>query len=163
VNVDCLIEAIEAARETWDFVLELVPPGAWETVDPQTGWSVKDQVAHVAWHELEMVGLIESRALEGSPWWLVDADQRDAAIHEEYKDATLDDVLVMAEGAYSRLLEALEGLEDEELADPSYFKNMPSDWTPWHLIAANTYIHYAEHAISIRRMLRNVKGNRTNT
>jgi hypothetical protein len=154
VTVDCLIEAIEAARETWDFVLGLVPSGAWETVDPSTGWSIKDQVAHVAWHELEMVGLLESKAFEGPPWWLADTDGQDTDIHEEYKDAALADVLTMAEGAHTRLVEALEELDDEELDDPSYFKNMPSDWTPWHLVAANTCQHYAEHAFAIRRTLR---------
>jgi len=154
VNVECLIEAIIAARENWDFVLEHVPAGTWETADPSTGQSIKEHVAHVAWHELEMIGLLEKRALEGAPWWLLDPAEKDVSIHEEYKDAQLDDVFEMAAGTYPRMLEALEGLDDEELEDPAYFKNMPSDWTPWHLIANNTYIHYAEHAIAMRRMLR---------
>lgn len=57
-------------------------------------------------------------------------------------------------GTHARLIEALEELNDEELDDPSFFKNMPSDWTLWHLVAANTYQHYAEHAFTIRKTLR---------
>lgn len=154
MHVDCLIEAIEAARENWDFVLGLVPEDQFEIVDPAMGWTVKDHLAHVAWHELEMVGLIETMALEGSPWWLLHTDQRNANIHEEFADVSLDDVFATADVAYTRLLEALKALEDEDLDDPSRFKNMPSDWTPWRLIASNTYQHYIEHALTIRKALR---------
>ena len=31
--------------------------------------SVKDIIAHVSWHEQEMIGLIQGRALAGSEWW----------------------------------------------------------------------------------------------
>ena len=158
MQVDCLIEAIEAARENWEYVLELVPESAAETVDPATGWSVKDHIAHVAWHELEMIGLMQSMALEGSSWWLLNTDQRNANIHEEYRNVSLEDVLATAELAYATMIEVLTELEDEDLNDPSRFKNMPPDWTPWRLIASNTYQHYLEHAISIRKMLRAAKG-----
>ena len=154
MQVDCLLEAIDAARRNWDFVLGLVPEDQFETIDPAMGWSVKDHIAHVAWHELEMIGLIKSMALEGSPWWMLDTDLRNANIHEEYEGVSLEDVLATADLAYSTLLELLAEMDDEVLDDPSQFKNMPPDWTPWRLIASNTYQHYIEHALSIRKWLR---------
>jgi hypothetical protein len=40
----------------------LVPMGAGK-------WTVKDVIAHITWHERQMIGLLEGRALVGSPWW----------------------------------------------------------------------------------------------
>jgi len=150
----CLVEAIEAARDNWDFVLSLVNEDEMETVDPLTGWTVKDQMAHIAWHELETVELVESRSLAGSPWWELPTDERNRKICEQYENVPLEAVRLMAEDAYTRMLQALKELPDEDLNDPSRFENMPSDWTPWKLIASNTYQHYLEHALGIRRMLR---------
>jgi uncharacterized damage-inducible protein DinB len=152
MKVSCLIEAIEAARESWDRALEQVPASSMETRMSAAGWSVKDVVAHVVWHELEMIELVESRALAGSDWWAIPTDERNAKIHAQSVDRPLDEVLEEAEDAYQRMMKALATLSDEDLNDPSRFQDMPEDWKPWRLLANNTYEHYLRHVGQVRKL-----------
>jgi len=157
MQVDCLIEVIEAARKSWEYVLGLVPADSMERPDPHGGWTVKDHIAHIAWHEDQMVQLIEAKALVGSPWWELPTDERNEHIHEQYKDKSFQEIQSIAEDSYLRMMAALATLEDADLNESKRFENMPEDWIPWTLIAGNTYEHYLEHQIGIRRMLRNPK------
>lgn len=152
MRIDCLIEAIEAARENWDHVLELVPEDKREWKPSPDAWSLKDIIAHVAWHELEMVKLIESRALEGSDWWELPTDKRNDKIYDLYWSALLEDVLAIAKDTYPRMISALRTLSDDDLNDPSRFTGMPPDWLPWRIIADNAYEHYLRHIAQIRRL-----------
>jgi len=157
MKASCLIEVIERARKSWDFVLGLVPEGGMETIDPLTGWTVKDQIAHIAWHEEQMIELAETKDLVGSPWWELPTDERNGKIYELYKEMPLDEVLAFADATYQRMLKALKSLCDEDMNDASRFTDMPPDWVPWIMFASNTYQHYYEHGIGIRRMLRSGK------
>jgi len=152
MRVDCLVEAIEAARESWDYVTGLVPKikATWKPAPD--GWSLKDILAHVAWHELEMIGLIRTRVLSGSPWWELSTDERNQKIYELYRDRSLVEIVETAEDAYHRLLTALRALPDEALNDPQHFDQMPSDWVPWRVIASNTYGHYLRHVGQVRKL-----------
>ena len=150
MNITCLIEAIEAARENWDHVLELVPDDKMEWKATPSAWSVKDIIAHVAWHELEMINLIESRALAGSEWWMLSTDERNGKIYELYRNTPLDEIHAIARDAYPRMLEALRTLSDEDLNDAERIQDMPPDWKPWRLVANNTYEHYLRHIAQVR-------------
>jgi hypothetical protein len=152
MRVDCLIEAIEAARENWDHVVELVPEDKREWKPSPDAWSLKDIVAHVAWHELEMIKMIESRALEGSDWWNLPTDRRNDKIYDLYWSALLEDVLAVAKESYPRMIYALQTLSDEELNDPARIKGMPLEWKPWRLLANNTYEHYLRHVGQVHRL-----------
>lgn len=154
MNAPCLIEAIETARESWDHVLRLVTDDKRDWKPTPGTWSVKDIIAHVAWHELEMINLIGSKALAGSPWWMLETDERNSNIYGQYKDTPLAEVLSLASDAYNRMLDAIGTLSEEDLNEAFRFKNMPADWSPWKLIAGNTYKHYYEHSTGIRRMVR---------
>ncbi len=152
MKTSCLIEAIEAARENWNYAIGLVPEGKMEWKPAPDAWSLKDVIAHVAWHELQMIELAETRDLVGSPWWDLPTDERNDRIYEQYKDQPLDEVLAMAEDAYSRMMEALKTLSDEDMDDPSRFTDMPPDWIPWRLFASNTYEHYLRHVAQVRNL-----------
>jgi hypothetical protein len=152
MKVSCLIEAIEAARENWEFSVGLVPKPQMEWKASPEAWSVKDIIGHVAWHELEMIDLIEARALVGSPWWKLPTDERNARIYQQYEAWPLDDVLTVAQDAYSRMSEAIHTLSDEDMDDPKQFEDMPTDWKPWRLIASNTYEHYLRHVGQVRKL-----------
>jgi len=155
MQVDCLTEVIQQARKGWDFVLGLVPSERMEDPDPHSGWTVKDQIAHIAWHDEQMIQLMEAKELVGSQWWGLTTDERNENIQKQYKDMPLEDVLEFAERSYKRMMAGLAKLDDDDLNDSRRFANLPAEWTPWSLIASNTYQHYTEHAIGIRRMLRN--------
>jgi hypothetical protein len=118
-------------------------------------WSVKDVVAHIAWHEKEMIGLIERRDLAAaSPWWDMPTDKRNQLVYEENKDRPLADVMTEAHAVHAQLAELLPALTDTDLCDPGWFAGMPADWVPWDVIAGNTYEHYAAHAETVGKWLK---------
>lgn len=108
-------------------------------------WTIKDIIAHLTWHEKEMVGLLKAHALVGSPWWELPTDQRNQLIYEQNKDRTLEDIRQEAGRVHTRLVQLLEALPESDLYDPAGFPNMPSDWKPCDLIIQNTYEHYRDH------------------
>jgi hypothetical protein len=115
-------------------------------------WSAKDHLAHITWHEREMVNMLRARSLEegvGSHLWGLPLQERNQAIYESNRDRSLADVLAQSRQVYAELSRLLEGLSEEDLTDPSRYKDMPGDWTPWEIIAENTYEHYHDHAEDI--------------
>ena len=118
-------------------------------------WLVKDIIAHITWYEREMVGMIQARALVGSELWELTQDQRNVSIYEENRDRSLNDVLLEAEQVYEQLLKGLESLLDEDLINPSQFREMPSEWIPWKVLASNCFEHYHQHIPDIQAWLEN--------
>jgi hypothetical protein len=114
-------------------------------------WSIKDIIAHIAWHEREMVGMIQAHALAGSDLWQLPLDQRNAEIFRENKDRPLQDVLEEAPVVYRQFLAAVGTLSDEDVTDPGRFPGMPLDWEPWQVIAGNSYEHYEQHLQDLAR------------
>lgn len=149
------LEELRAARVRWEAALAAVPPSRFEEpgVSRDGRWTVKDVVAHVVWHEQEMIGLLQARALVGSELWLRPLHERNEAIYQGQRAELLAAVLAAAATAWRTLLPLLESLSEEELNTPTRFAQMPPEWLPWDLIAGNTSRHYAEHAAQIERWL----------
>ena len=152
MKIECLTEAIEAARGNWDYVINLVPEEKREWKPSPDGWSLRDIIAHVAWHDDQMIELCETRDLVGSPWWDLPTDKRNDKIYEQYKDLPIDEVLAFAENAYSRMMTALRTLSDEDMNNAKRFTDMPEDWIPWRMLANNTYEHYLRHVGQVRKL-----------
>jgi hypothetical protein len=110
-------------------------------------------IAHLTWHEREMVGLIEAHALVGSELWNLPTDERNVAIYEEFKELPLEQVLEESTQIYQQLIEVLPSLTDQDLTNPESFPNMPPDWQPWTIIAQNTYEHYQDHIDDLKRWM----------
>jgi hypothetical protein len=115
--------------------------------------SVKDIIAHIAWFENEMVDLLENRTLAGSDLWDLPSDDRNAVIYDMNQGRSQEDIRQEAMQVYEQFSLALETLEDEELHDPTRFRNMPADWVPWQLLAENSSEHYEDHTADIRKWL----------
>lgn len=147
------LDTLRSARSEWDDALAEVPRELMEERGVEGEWSIKDIVAHVSWHEREMVGVLRERALVGSDLWDLELHQRNAAIFAENRDRTLDDVLTDAGRTFRQLLREVEALSDDDLNDPARFRDLPPDWLPWKLIAENSYEHYPSHAASIQTWL----------
>lgn len=111
--------------------------------------SLRDILFHIAWYEREMVDMMKQRTLDGSPWWSLPVDERNAHIYSEGKTVSLLQAWRLEEQAFTDLLAQLQTLSNEELENARFFKTMPSDWKPWEVIASNTYEHYVEHFSSI--------------
>ena len=148
-----LIENILAARAAWESALagldddQIIQPAAG-------GWSLKDIIAHLTWHEREMIGLIQAHALVGSEMWGWPLDERNHAIYLANKDRRLPEVRQEAGQVYALLLQSLETLSDEDLNDPARFPGMPEDWQPWKPIAENTWEHYQDHLADLPARLK---------
>ena len=144
---------IRTERQRWEELLARVPPERMETPGVTGDWSVKDLIAHISWHEREMVGLVRARALVGSELWNLPLNERNAEIFEQHRQLSLQDVLAEANRVFPEIMEELEKLSDEDLNDPARFPGMPPDWQPWSVIASNTYEHYQDHILELREWL----------
>jgi hypothetical protein len=150
------LDALRAARGEWESALAGIPEGLMTEPGLPGGWSVKDVVAHVAWSEREMVGVIRERALVGSPLWALDTDTRNATVRAENRDRPPGEVLADERAVWTELLPGLESLTDDDLADRSRFREMsglPAGVLPWHVFAGSTFRHYEDHLSDIRPWL----------
>jgi hypothetical protein len=152
-SVQQMIDTIQNTWTTWETLLTQIEQEQLTQPGVAGDWSLKDIIAHITWHEQEMVGLITAHALVGSELWNLPTDERNAAIYEEVRNEPLEQVLAESAEIHQQLLEALPSLSDEDLADASSFPNMPPDWQPWMLIAQNTYEHYQDHIQDVQRWL----------
>jgi len=153
MRVKDLLEAVTAAWKEYETTLERIPAEKLTTAGATTAWSIKDVIIHIAWHENEIVRMIEHRSLaDSSSWWALPTDERNTQIYELHKDRPAEDILARAKKTHTKLMEALRTLDNEDLNDPRRFKEMPSDWKPWRIIAQNTYEHVFQHLPGIRRL-----------
>ena len=146
------IHRVETARSEWNDLLAQVDDDLMLKTGIEGDWSAKDILAHVMWYEREMVGLLNSRSLIGSDLWELPLDDRNAEIHKEIKDMSLDAVRLGSDKAFAALIQQLNELPEDAFGDPAHFQNMPPEWKPWDVIASNTFRHYREHTDSIRRL-----------
>jgi hypothetical protein len=147
------LDSLRSGRAEWDALLEEIGADRMTQPGVEGEWSIKDIIAHVTWHERQMVGVLQARALVGSDLWNLPLDERNAAIFEQNRDRPLNEVLEESRQVYPQLLELAESLSDEELNDPRRFPGMPDEWVPWGLVADNTFTHYPDHIASIRAWL----------
>ena len=152
-SVSQLLELIQQGRRQWDDLLAQVSEERMTQPGVAGDWSVKDIIAHISWHEREMVGVLGSHALVGSELWNLPMDQRNAQIFAENEQRSLEEVRAEASEVFPQLCEGLGTLAEEDLTDPGRFPGMPLEWKPWSLIANNTYEHYEQHIPDVRAWL----------
>jgi arsenate reductase-like glutaredoxin family protein len=148
-----LINIVKRVRTNWESLVQQIDQEKMTQPGVAGEWSLKDIIAHLTWHEREMVGLIEAHALVGSELWNLPTDERNVAIYEEFKELPLEQVLKESNQAYKQLIEVLPSLSDQDLTNPDSFPNMPPDWQPWTIIAQNTYEHYQDHIDDLKRWM----------
>lgn len=140
-----LLLKINTAWKAYKAYLKELPLEAWHKPIKNSRWTPKDGLAHITWFEQEMLDLVTTKKLEGSPWWMLPTDERNEKIYEQYKIKPLDQVQKDAKSTHSKLISAIGTLNDDELINAASFENMPHDWEPWNIIAQNTYLHYRDH------------------
>ena len=152
-TVQQLIDNIQTERAAWETLIEQIDQERLTSPGVAGSWSVKDIIAHITWFEREMVSLVKAHALVGSELWNLPTDERNAAIYEEIRGASLDRVLEDSAQVHQQILELLPTLSDKDLTNPESFPDMPPDWQPWLIIAQNTYEHYQDHIKDVERWL----------
>jgi uncharacterized protein (TIGR03083 family) len=104
-----LIRLVRDRRDRLDKMLAHVPAGRMEEPGVDGDWTVKDVVAHIVWHEQEMVRALSARSLEvGSEMWDQPTEQRNNTIYEQNRGRSVEDVLAEYEEVLPPLLHALE-------------------------------------------------------
>ena len=148
-----IIEKVKHERATWEVLIEQIEQERFTQPGVAGSWSVKDIIAHITWHEREMVGLVKAHALVGSELWNLPTDERNAAIYDEISEQPLEQVLEESTQVSQQLIDMLPSLTDQDLTNPESFPGMPPDWQPWMIIAQNTYEHYQDHIPDIERWI----------
>jgi hypothetical protein len=152
-SVQQFVKTIQNAWTAWEALIKQVDQERFTSPGVAGEWSLKDIIAHITWHEREMVGLVEAHALVGSDLWDLPTDERNVAIYEEVRHQPLEQVLEESTQVHQKLLDVLPTLSEADLTDPGTFPNMPPDWQPWMVIAQNTYEHYQVHIQDVQRWL----------
>jgi hypothetical protein len=166
------VQRMQRERDKFELLLNRVGYSRRMTLNGVAGsWSVKDILAHILAYEQYIVDRMEEihhgqdyvpcktqTALDafreefgypdfGSP--LLDDDGPNAWVVEKYKTIPLDEIVAQELQAYSALMASLERMPEDELNRHDLFER----------VANNTYKHYREHAVDIRRWLKTIAVN----
>ncbi len=148
-----LLKTLTETRAEWETLLAQIDEEQMQKPGAAGKWSVKDVIAHVASGESEIVPVLRTHVLAGSDLWNLSDDERNEIEYQQNKDRPLNDIVNEERQAYMALLEAIQTLSDQDLNDPRRFENMPQEWSPWQLIAGDSFKHYKDHMPSIREWL----------
>ena len=154
------VERVLGARTKWDAAISHITSD--DMLEPGFcgDWSLKDVIAHITWYEKEMIQVLEQRVFAGSELWELPTDKRNAVIHEQTGEGTLEERLAEARQVFEHLVELMASLTDKELNDPASFPGMPPEWKPWQVLASNTYEHYEDHLAQAEAFLSRSAGAR---
>lgn len=103
MNKSQLIEQVRLTHAAWEAAVrrlddvQILAPGV------AGDWSVKDIIAHLAWHEGEMVNLLQAHVLAGSEMWGWPLDERNHAIYLANRERPLADILQQEQQIYIEL------------------------------------------------------------
>jgi hypothetical protein len=148
------LASLQVGRAEWEALLAQVPAERLTQPGAAGGWTVKDVIAHITWHEKEIVEVLQSHDFTiGSEWWNLPTAERNERIYGANRDRPLQEVLHEAPQVYQQLLALLQNLDDTDFVDPGRFKGMPDDWLPWRIFAGNSYEHYEQHVPSLQAFI----------
>ena len=155
MNKKEFVQRIVSSRSILSELIKQIPENNREQTMISGEMTLKDIVVHITWFELEMLNLLETMTLQGSPLWDLGTDERNARIQAIHAQLPWQQVITTFEKIQPRLMGRIDGLEQAVLETPVYFKHMPDEWIPWEIIAQNTYEHYEHHSMDIKDFLNN--------
>jgi hypothetical protein len=153
-----LIEAITAGRKKFEATLSQLDEDQMTTPVLESGWSVKDVLAHihvwetrmVQWLEVSQRGEIPQMLPPGMTW--DDLDTMNEETYLQNQDRSLSEVRAEFQRSFPKALDMVKSISEEDLIDPDRF-----EWREgkplWFIVAANTFWHYDEHDKAIRDWL----------
>jgi len=161
-----LLERMAATYEAAESFIAAQDEAALTKQLGDSGWSAKDNLAHLAVWEGSIVDLLQKKdrlkemGLDRETTDLGDFDMMNDILYHLHKDRPLDDVLNRFRQTHQQLLNLLDGLNDADLQKPYkyYQPHEEGDHTAnpimgW--LAGDTYSHYAEHLLEIGRFIGN--------
>jgi hypothetical protein len=104
----------------------------------------------IQWLEESLRGKTPQRPSPGDEW--DDLDNFNEQLYLDNKGKTLDEVLKDYADVHAKAVEIVAGMKESDLTDPDRFEWRNSD-PIWHLVAGNTWLHYAEHRETISKWI----------
>jgi len=158
-NKQELLKTLVIERLQWEAVIGTLTDEQYLKAGIDGRFSVKDLLAHMVtwegrmmqWINETLAGIVPQRPAPGMTW--DDLDRLNELTYQANKDRALDDILEASEASYSRSLELVQTLTDEDLFDGSRFAWRQGD-PLWHMVAANTWWHYREHRQQVEAWLK---------
>jgi hypothetical protein len=159
-----LLERMEQGRTVLEQAISRLSEAQLTTSHPDTGWTIKDHLAHLGAWEVGIAALLRRQprwAAMGLDEVTVEAHEMDdlnAILYQRHKDRPLSEVLAYFHETHRQMRAALAQLTDEDLFktysyyqpdEPGEDSGRPIlDW-----VMGNTYEHYAEHLEWIEGLL----------
>jgi uncharacterized protein (TIGR03083 family) len=159
---DGLVTALRERRAELDALLEGVPPDAACKPGDAGGWSVKDVVVHLAWHEGWFADRLRE-ALRGEAYRpgeldRMGFDERNELLRRRDRDRPWEEVLVGSREGFRRLVEGLEVQPEAFLVEPQRFEGAEEPVVVGELLRSNVVDHYGEHLPQLRAWLTEGRG-----
>ena len=149
-----LLRTLSESRYALDRALADVAPTEMTAPGIIGEWSIKDIIAHITWAVKETIGMLEAKALIGSPLWRITEEERNTAVYEQNQARPLQEVLYESQQAHRRLIDLVTEMPEEDLLRADWFAALPGgDWPPWRGIRVNVSDHYNHHTQDIRYWL----------
>lgn len=157
ISVRNLLGKMQKGWDEFQAYLQSLTPEQLTGPTDAEGWTAKDHIAHLAVWEDGIAALLarqsrhERMGLDEATWKSDDFDTQNAAIRQQHKDKSLDEVMHMFVDAHQRLVEAVQSLTDADLKRPyAYYQGKPAsddnldNAVIWSVVG-NSYGHYEEH------------------
>jgi hypothetical protein len=145
---------MQAVRAAWQAAVDRIPIEHMTESEGTEQWSIKDEIAHVAFYDRRAAGLLGALARGVEPTHadlhdhpedmpeFTELDAFNATIQARYAAMPTTEVINAAQRAFSDLVAAVEALPDE-------LWHSPTSFTGERTIAAampfQTWVHYAKH------------------
>jgi uncharacterized damage-inducible protein DinB len=142
------------SRQRWEAELSQVNPDRMLEPLKPGGWTLKDVIAHLTWHEKQMLNVVRTRVFGGSDLWQLPLEERNQAIYAEIRDQSLSDTMDEYREVSRQLDAELERLEEADFNQPGRIQDLPPDWKLWDVLASNTFQHYEDHLAELKEWLR---------
>ncbi|HEY46856.1 MAG: hypothetical protein AMJ88_06870 [Anaerolineae bacterium SM23_ 63] len=142
-----LLDAIRDTRAQLEKKYSKLTPEQMIWPGSMDNWSVKDILAHlvdweqrlIGWYQAGLRGAVPETPGPGMSWR--DIPTLNQRGYEKHQDDPLDLVMENFQRSYQETLRLVEGMSEEEIYSPGYYK-----WTGksslYSYIAANTFRHY---------------------
>jgi hypothetical protein len=144
-----LVEALQQMRDEELRFLDTLSDEERVAVGTVEAWAAKDVFAHVlAWKLRAAQSLAAARGGEPPPAWDGDTDTQNAALFEQYRDRSWDDVLGLMDQAHVEMVDNVQSLSDDDLLDTDRFP-----WQEgrplWRTTAGTGCLHPLLHLVEL--------------
>jgi hypothetical protein len=157
-NKVALLDKINSGYAALEAVLNPLDETQMTRAGVDGGWSIKDVLTHLTAWQRAMVDRLQAAARNEKPALTTDLtdeeiDRLNEQFYQEGKARPLVEVLTDFRITYLQIVEVVQALSWEDLADAHRFAWL--NGTPlWRYVAGDTYEHYQEHIESIQEFLK---------